>query len=355
MSKCKGCGVELQNVDTKMIGYSPKIDGDYCQRCFRLKNYDDVTLLVKQGETDSRIYEQIRNMDCLVCLVADLFDFEGSMIPGLRRHIGDKDILVIGTKRDLLPLTLSNNKLYSWVSKKLKEENINFKGFCVSAYKGHDGVEEICDAITQLAKGREIVFMGVANAGKSTLINAILQNDSITTSRYPGTTIDMMKIETEIGTIYDTPGVMRKDNIVHYLDVKDLKSVIPAKTLKPRNYQLYEPQSLAIGGIARFDFPQGKDLTVTCYFNDSVNVHRGKYEKADDLWNKHYGELLVPICNSSNSFEEFKRYDFMIDANDKCDIMVHGFGWICISTSVKQKVTVYLPKNVGLSKGISRV
>ena len=355
MSKCVGCGVELQNEDPKQIGYTPKLDGEYCQRCFRLRNYDDVTLLVKQGETDSRIYEEIRKMACLVCLVADLFDFEGSMIPGLQRHIGNKDVLLIGTKRDLLPLTLSGNKLYNWIRSKLKEENLYVKGICVSAYKGKDGVDEICDAITTLANGRPVVFMGVANAGKSTLINAILRKESITTSRYPGTTIDMMKLDTEIGTIYDTPGVMRKDNVVHYVDANDLKKIIPSKTLKPRNYQLYEPQSLAIGGVARLDFPDGKDVTVTCYFNDAIDIHRGKHEKSDELWSRHYGELLKPICNTAESFTDFRRYDFSLAENEKCDVMIHGFGWVCINTTKKQRLTVYLPASIGVSKGISRV
>ena len=41
--KCIGCGVELQNTDKNLQGYTPKpIDTKedmYCQRCFQLKHY----------------------------------------------------------------------------------------------------------------------------------------------------------------------------------------------------------------------------------------------------------------------------------------------------------------------------
>ena len=48
--KCKGCGVLLQQDDKNAIGYTPKISGDYCQRCFRITHYDDVVMYFKDAE-----------------------------------------------------------------------------------------------------------------------------------------------------------------------------------------------------------------------------------------------------------------------------------------------------------------
>ena len=39
---CKGCGVRLQDEDREAIGYTPNLEKDYCQRCFRIRHYDDV-------------------------------------------------------------------------------------------------------------------------------------------------------------------------------------------------------------------------------------------------------------------------------------------------------------------------
>lgn len=33
---CKGCGVRLQDEDREAIGYTPNLEKDYCQRCFRI-------------------------------------------------------------------------------------------------------------------------------------------------------------------------------------------------------------------------------------------------------------------------------------------------------------------------------
>ena len=44
MKKCIGCGVELQMEDIKKPGYIKDINQDYCQRCFRMTHYNDLTI-----------------------------------------------------------------------------------------------------------------------------------------------------------------------------------------------------------------------------------------------------------------------------------------------------------------------
>ena len=43
---CKGCGIVLQNEDDKALGYVPNLEADYCQRCFRIRHYGDVTVVI---------------------------------------------------------------------------------------------------------------------------------------------------------------------------------------------------------------------------------------------------------------------------------------------------------------------
>ena len=38
MSKCIGCGIELQNNDKTKLGYTTNIEKSLCERCFRIEN-----------------------------------------------------------------------------------------------------------------------------------------------------------------------------------------------------------------------------------------------------------------------------------------------------------------------------
>ena len=128
---CKGCGVVLQSSDAAAIGYTPKMEADYCQRCFRIRHYDDVVISMKQGIDSDAVLQKINAMDALVVWVVDLFDFESNLLPGINRHLLGKDILMVATKRDLLPATLGNEKLSQFLLRRLKEEGILVQGIVV--------------------------------------------------------------------------------------------------------------------------------------------------------------------------------------------------------------------------------
>ncbi len=77
--------------------------------------------------------------------------------------------------------------------------------------------------------------------------------DVITTSHFPGTTLDLVEIPFDDGkAIYDTPGVINDHQIAHYLDEKDLKGITPKKEFKPKVFQLNPEQTLFIGGLSTF-------------------------------------------------------------------------------------------------------
>src|SRR5690606_37313279 len=122
-----------------------------------------------------------------------------------------------------------------------------------------------------------VFVVGVTNVGKSTFINQILkrvgveESSRLTTSRFPGTTLNMIKIPLEDGkALYDTPGVINRRQIAHYISEKDYKIVFPHKRIKPKVYQLQEQQTLFFGGMARIDFVKGERQSFVCYLSNQL-------------------------------------------------------------------------------------
>lgn len=344
--KCKGCGVILQTTDKDRIGYTPKADAKYCQRCFRIRHYDDVTISMKQGVDGDQVLAQIAQKDALIVWVVDLFDFEANLISGLNRHLLGKDIIMIATKRDLLPVTVGNEKLGQFILSRLKENGIVVQGIVIcgdlakhAKCEDNASVEEVEYAIEQYRQGRDVVIMGMANAGKSTLLNAICDNQELTTSRHPGTTLDFNEIEMDGYTLYDTPGITRMDSILTHVDDGLLKTVIPLKPLKARNYQLYEDQTLSVGGLVRLDIIGCDQVSCVCYFSERLKIHRSKQVKANQLWSEHLGELLSPaMCENYTEMKTFELHDI----HEKTDVVIHGLGWFCISGHVEH-IKVFVP------------
>ena len=167
----------------------------------------------------------------------------------------------------------------------------------------------------------------------------------ITTSHFPGTTLDLVEIPLDDGkAIYDTPGIINDHQIAHYLDEKDLKAITPKKELKQKVFQLNPEQTLFIGGLARFDFISGVRSSFMIHVSNDLQIHRTKLSNADELYRKHLGVMLSPPSAASlENMPALVRHEFSIK-NSKTDIVISGLGWITIQKP--GVVAVHAPKGV---------
>lgn len=349
---CKGCGVRLQDSDPTLPGYTPKLDKAYCQRCFRIRHYDDVVISMQQGIDGAQVLQRIAQHDALILWVVDIFDFEANLLPGLSRHLPGRDIVMIATKRDLLPQTLSDEKLAMFVLRRLKEEDIRVEGIVLCGdlarnphHPDNHSLEEAENAIAKYRHGRDVIVMGMANAGKSTLLNGLCASADLTTSAHPGTTLDFVALRMEGYTLYDTPGITRHDSLLTHAPDALLREVIPMRPLKPRVFQLHEDQSYALGGMARLDVRCAKQGAVVAYFSERLKVHRGKAAKADELWHRHLGGLLSPTLDSDP--DDMVMYSHPV-RKEKIDVVIHGLGWFCVSPGISE-VRVWVNRKVNVT------
>ena len=353
---CIGCGIEIQTENPKEMGYAPKSalekEQIICQRCFRLKNYNEVQDISLTDDDFLKILHEIGQNDALIVKIVDIFDFNGSWLPGLHRFVGKNPVLLIGNKVDLLPKSVKPNKLINWMKYSAKELGLKpVDVMLVSSAKG-SCIQEAVEAIEHYRNGKDVYVVGCTNVGKSTFINRIIQQVSgegniITTSHFPGTTLDIIEIPLDDGhALMDTPGIINHHQMAHYVDGKDLKIITPKKEIKPKVYQLNEKQTLFFGALARFDYVSGGRRAFTCHFSNELNIHRTKLERADELYQEHAGEMLTPCIEHEGEVPKLVAHEFSIKEG-KTDIVFSGLGWITINEP-GAKVVAHVPKGVSV-------
>lgn len=360
---CIGCGAKVQTQDKEAAGFTPQSALEkgletgqlYCQRCFRLRHYNEITDVNISDDEFLKLLHEVGDSNALVVNVIDIFDFNGSVIPGLARFVAGNDVLLVGNKKDVLPKSVKTGKVTQWLTERAHEEGLRPVDVILTSAQNHHAIKELIAKIESLRAGRDVYVVGVTNVGKSTLINAIIkeisgEKDIITTSRFPGTTLDKIEIPLDDGSyIFDTPGIIHRHQMAHYLSDKNLKYISPKKEIKPKTYQLNPEQTLFLGGLGRFDFVEGEKQGFTAYFDNNLKLHRSKLAGADAFYDKHLGSLLMPPGPKEvDNFPELVRHDFTI--KDKMDVVYSGLGWIRIKASQDSpaQITAWAPKGVGV-------
>ncbi|MGE7366754.1 ribosome biogenesis GTPase YqeH [Desemzia incerta] len=342
--RCIGCGAILQTTDKTKPGYTPAAalekgleTGEvYCQRCFRLRHYNEIQDVHLTDDDFLKLLNEIGSKDALIVNVVDVFDFNGSVIPGLHRFIGKNPVLLVGNKVDLLPKSQKRGRLTQWLRERAHEIGLRPVDVVLTSAMKTNEIDELKEAIEKYRNGKDVYVVGVTNVGKSSIINQIIKSsagvqDLITVSQFPGTTLDQIEIPLDNGkALIDTPGIIHRHQMAHVLGAKDLRLIAPKKEIKPKVYQLNEAQTLFFGGVARFDFIKGERSSFTCYVSNDLTIHRTKLEKADELYAKQKGALLQPPrMEEKDAFPELVRFEFSI--KEKSDIVFAGLGWITVA------------------------
>lgn len=324
MSKCIGCGIELQSEDKTRLGYTTNIEKSLCERCFRIENYGEYKKVTKDNNEYINILKEINKTKDLVVLVLDIFNLTEN-INVIKENINN-DILLVITKRDILPKSVHDEKLIEYI----KNYNLKIKNqVVISSYKNYN-FDELYEKINNYKKSKNVYVIGFTNAGKSTMINKLIYNYSdndtkITTSIMPSTTLD--KIEIKLNdelTIIDTPGLLCEKSFYDILEGKDLKKIIPKKEIKPISYQIKDKQYIVID---KYAIIEAENINMVLFMSNSLNIKRF-YKKPET---------------------KLKERNIKIDNND---LVINGLGFIkCIGkTNIKiytyDEISVTTRKNL---------
>lgn len=268
--RCIGCGAVLQDTDKKALGYTPKLNNKYCMRCFRLTNYNDLTVS-DVAKDNNKIIDIVNKSGIYSFFLIDSLTINKEIIDIYSKITTKKCILL--TKVDLLPRNINLNNYVNNIKYvyKIKEE---IYPLSVKSKLNINKIVRIMDE----KNIKKAYVLGCTNAGKSTMINMLLNNNTITTSRMPNTTIDFININLEDKIITDTPGFMVEaspfitDN--NYIKKNDYK-----ESLKPLTYQTKDNTNLIIE--ERFVLGSFGFNSVTTYFNNNIVVKKSYKDITD--------------------------------------------------------------------------
>ena len=262
--KCIGCGIHLQTKDQNIEGYVDDINKEICERCFKLKYYGEY----KEVTLSNKEYKDILNnipKNSLVVYLTSVLNLNLEYIENFN------NVIIVLTKKDLLPKSVKDYKLINYVANITK----NYQAIeVISSIKNYN-LDNLMNKIKQYKNNQEVYFVGMTNSGKSTLINKIIKNYSdnnleVTTSIYPSTTLNKIELNINNLKIVDTPGLVSTGSILNNLSLKEIKKITPKKEIKPRSYQLKGNNSLIIDNKIRVDLLGDNNITI--YIANNINI-----------------------------------------------------------------------------------
>ena len=355
-----------------------------CARCYSLRNYGKVKneaaeILMPSFDFGRVVGDRLSKVGpggAVVLLLVDLIDFDGSFpvdaVDILSPYVANEsvDVLLVGTKVDLLPTQCTRARVTSFVRRRAKDLGLTRASgvHLVSAHSGM-GVNILSEQLeTLLDEGREVWVVGAQNAGKSSLINRLSkkyggpgpEDGGPLASHLPGTTLGVVKLPGLLpngSDVYDTPGLLQPFQVSGRLTNEEARAVLPRKRLAPRTYRAEIGSSIHIGGLARIDVvdsPQ-RTLYLTVWASHDVPTHymvRGEGGKADDFYEKHAGGKLSPPVGEHRAAQlgewgcrTVSVYGESWQRSDR-DISIGGLGWVGVGCNGNASFRVWTHEGV---------
>ncbi|XP_057781055.1 GTP-binding protein BRASSINAZOLE INSENSITIVE PALE GREEN 2, chloroplastic-like [Salvia miltiorrhiza] len=355
-----------------------------CARCHSLRHYQrvkepGVENLLPDFDFDHTVGRRLMSTSgarTVVLLVVDAADFDGSFprkVASLVSKTIDENarswkegksgntprIVLVVTKIDLLPSSISPTRLEHWVRTQAREGGAGRLAsvHLVSAVRDW-GVKTLVDDVVAFAGPRGHVWaVGAQNAGKSTLINAIgkcvgTKATHVTEASVPGTTLGIVRMEGVLpgkAKLFDTPGLLHPHQISTRLNAEEQKLARIDKELRPRTYRIKAGYSVHIGGLFRLDVEESSvdSIYVTVWASSLIPLHMGRTENACSMLEDHFGRQLQPPIGEGRAEKlgKWVKKEIRVSGeswDSSCvDIAAAGLGWFSVGLKGEAALAVW--------------
>ncbi len=358
--RCYSCGAILQDKNPSENGYvtTEKFnqgDAVLCERCYKLRHFIECdTPKYDFNEDYITILNQASLEDALAIYVLNAFCLTGSILKDLGKFLPEKVIVVV-TKRDVLPSTYSDGEIKTYVAKALEKEDIHPLDIILTANTSTiaSNIDGVRDAINKYRDGKSVYVIGAYQVGKTSLISNLLKGYTNKTSKmvqtapYPGTNLSVVSIPLDDDSyIFDIPGIYNSHSLVSFIEPKLLKFVIPRHEIKPETYSAKPEQSFLLSNLTRIDFTSGHKTDFTFYKSNDITIYRAKLNKADsELSNIANDSNALAVTEKIKSTADLTPHEIEADSSGSYRIRIVGLGYFNF-TGNNQKLIVYTPENI---------
>ncbi len=361
---CTGCALLLQTEDENEVGYIPlekyiTSSNLVCKRCFRLKNYGEKPKDIEDKEEYVKIVKKVLNEVDIVMPIFDVIDLEASLTTEIIDMLEDKKTFVILNKLDLLPKYFTATEVAQWFKSRLNLENIFPDDISFVSTKSKFGINGILKKIKAMSldkKSVKVGVIGVSNVGKSSVLNLLLGQNKITTSKYSGTTKGSIKNSVVFKnlkiTFIDTPGLIPNGRISDLLPDKTGIKLVPTTEIARKTFTLNEGQVFMFSNLMYFKV--NKKCTIQVFASKYVEYHVTNSKKCDELMSSNHFKLLDEDNTKEYLKNEFCKENIVVPYGE--DLCISGLGFIEINKGVLD-IEIYKPKYVTIKtrESISRL
>ncbi|XP_056625973.1 nitric oxide-associated protein 1 [Triplophysa dalaica] len=157
---------------------------------------------------------------------------------------------------------------------------------------------------------------------------------------------------------YDTPGIMKECDILSLLNEQEVKFVVPTQAITPRTFVMKPGMVLFLGALVRIDYLEGENSCwLTVVASSRVPVHITSLERADAIYKKHAGNVLLAVPSGGEErMKEFPQlipqdFELMGQGCDTAitDIKLSSAGWVAVTAAEGQLLLrTHAPEGSGL-------
>ena len=369
--RCHNCGAILQTDRKNEPGFIsrtiiengvPRIP--YCNRC-----YDKMLTLNAgdlQHDTDKDIIKILNDAvatDALVVWMVDLFSFNGTLNPDVVKKVKKLNVVVIGSKRDLFPSSVSDDMLIRYLDERFADVGINPIAIDLIGNEETIDIKEKLKQFGEYRKGRDVYLLGELNSGKTTFINKFLKDYKnntrwqVKSELYPGTNSNVLEIPlTNSSFFYELPDLSNNTSVFSRVEPTVQKVITPKKEVVMTRRFIGSGSAIVVGNLACLYVIKGHHTSIRVFTGEKVEIKVVDNDKVDDYLQYNLKKkVLKPVSERYTSFRDYDMFEYDLENDDlRHDISVEGLCWFSMRGK-GQTLRVLLPKGAAVKESLSKI